>query len=419
MRVLYLVPPGPWPHQIARYSFIDEEIRGLVAAGVKAFVPSVSVPYPAKWHRVQMLPMRVGRSASELIGGVRMMVAHRAAAQPLFLRHARRALYSARVEKYVAQLVRRHRVDIIHSHFGPAVGLGGLLASRATGRPLVATFRGMDLLLDESLQYGLRREPFYDEALRALLREMDAGTFATEFMRRAAAGLGAPEDRLVTIPKGVDLARFRPAGDRAALRKSLGLTGPTIVTVAGLIRRKGVDVILEALSTLKDSHDFTFVVCGDGPQRAELERLATRLGVRRRTRFLGQVARGAVARWFAASDMFVLASRLEAAGNVLLEAMAAARPVICTDAGGPPEYVRHEETGYIVPVGDAAALAARIRLLLDRPDLADRIGACGRDRVERLHPYERLIEGYLDVYRAVLGEGVHEEPAPRVQQHAS
>ena len=108
--------------------------------------------------------------------------------------------------------------------------------------------------------------------------------------------------------------------------------------------------------------------------------------------------------FFAACDVFVLASTLEAAGNVLLEAMASARPVICTASGGPGEYIHHGETGFVVPVADVTALADRIRLLLDKPALGDQLGAAGRSRALGRLDSQRMVGDIVRIYDDVVAE---------------
>jgi glycosyltransferase involved in cell wall biosynthesis len=411
MRVLYLVPPAETPEHITRFSFLDEEIEGLTARGIEAFVPSTLLRRSERRGPAAMLPLHVPRTPGELALASRFVARNVAVAPAAWWMHPRQYLYAARVERQLARMVRQHRIDLIHGHFGGYVGAGGLLASQDTGCPLVVSFRGMDLLLDESLDYGMRMDPFFDRGLRALLSQIDAGTFATEFMRSQALRLGAPTERMVTLPKGVNLSQFQVAEDRIALRASLGITSPMILTVAGLIPRKGVDTIFYALAALRRTHDFCFVICGDGPERGELEQLSADLGLRERTHFVGQVGRAEVPRYFAACDMFVLASRLEAAGNVLLEAAASGRPVVCTDAGGPAEYVRDERTGFVVPVEDVAAIRERVRLLLENPALMEELGRNARLIAERDHAYSRLMADYLAVYGRVLESRGRAEPA--------
>src|SRR5690606_10183055 len=116
--------------------------------------------------------------------------------------------------------------------------------------------------------------------------------------------------------------------------------------------------------------------------------------------------------YFAACDVFVLASIMEAAGNVLFEAMAAGRPVVCTDSGGPGEYIVDGETGYVVPVGDTAAMAARIGMLLGDPALQDRLGQEGHRRTVGEFGYDRMVTDLVRVYRDVLAERHRLTPVP-------
>lgn len=402
MKVLYLVPPGRCADQITPHSFLDEEIEGLARTGIEPYVLSksehpaekrgrihVEEVGPGRWTERAQVPMLFAQYSSSI---------HRGSFSGL-----RRAFHSLRLELEAAKLIRAEDIDLVHSHFGCAFGFGGMVAARETGRPLVASFRGMDLLLDRSMNYGLRREPSYDKAVHALLRDADFTTYATGFMRSVGIAMGAPEERAVRIRKGVDLERFSVRGDAAAVREKLGLKRPTILTVADLIPRKGVDDILHAVSGLAETHDFELVVCGDGPEEEALRGLAASLGLSERVRFTGQVGRSEIPDYFAACDMFILASHLEAAGNVLLEAMASGRPVICTESGGPPEYVQDGVSGLTVPPADVPSMARGIRSLLDDPALAERLGRTGREIAERDHAYDQMVGKYVDVYRRALG----------------
>ena len=117
--------------------------------------------------------------------------------------------------------------------------------------------------------------------------------------------------------------------------------------------------------------------------------------------------RDAIPDYFAACDVFVLASTLEAAGNVLLEAMASARPVVCMDSGGPPEYVEDGKTGFVVPVADVKALAYRIRLLLDDPVLADELGRHGRAIAHSRLDSQRMTLDVVRIYNEVIADSLH------------
>lgn len=403
MRVLYLVPQPKRPDRIGAYSFIDEEIEALADAGVEAFVLSTAAPEDRVLRGVNVRSAAARTSTRSRIGAGEFLLRRRRHVPRRNLWHPMRSYRAARAEHVAAELVTAEDIDLIHSHFGWPQGYGGQLARAATGRPLVVTLRGADILLDREIGYGRRAHPCFDRAVRQLLGVADRTMYFSNYMRDKAMELGARPEVTRVIRKGVDLSHFTVADDRASLRASLGLgSAPVILTVAGLIPRKGVHHILEGLARLATSHKFTFVVCGDGPERRRLEDLALSSGLQERTRFLGRVDRQTIPKYFAACDMFVLASLVEAAGNVLFEAMAAGRPVICTDSGGPSEYVRDGETGFVIPVGNAAAMAGRIGQLLDDPALQDRLGSEGRRRTMAEFGYDRMVQDIIGVYEETL-----------------
>ena len=181
----------------------------------------------------------------------------------------------------------------------------------------------------------------------------------------------------MSIPTGVDLERFRPdAGDRAEARRALGVPteGPVIGVVAYLRQDKGHAVLLQALPEILESYpECSLVVVGDGPERLNLEALARHLGIEKSVRFVG--LREDIPIVLAGFDIFCQPSlRNEGVPQSVLQAGAVARPVVSTEVGGIPEAVVHGETGFLVPPGDADALAERISALLADSGLRNRLG---------------------------------------------
>ena len=405
MKVLYLVPQPKRPGQLSAYTFLDEEIVGLAAAGVEPYVISTKAQRDDDALPVQVRALPSSNSLSDYAGPFYFSSR---APQPFpwtNVWHPRELYRAMAIERFASEVVEAEQIDIIHSHFGWPGSFGGALAAAATRRPLVACLRGADILVDADMDYGRRNAPYHDRAIRRLLASADRTLYFSTFMRDCGVTLGAPVDRTRVVEKGVDLSRFAPADDRLELKRRLDLPDrPMVLTVAGLIPRKGVHYLLEAAARLRDSHDFSIVICGEGVERDRLQRLSESLGVSGRTYFRGRVDREAMPVFFAACDVFVLASTLEAAGNVLLEAMASARPVICTASGGPGEYIHHGETGFVVPVADVTALADRIRLLLDQPALGDQLGAAGRGRALGRLDSQRMVGDIVRIYDDVVAE---------------
>jgi len=402
LKVLYLAPPSESAFGALAYSFQQEEALALRAAGHELYV----VGLHGHDREVGGLHVRVlppGREWRERTGTPRFLLRHRAALlRPTGLRAWAKAFHLARIERFAARLVAREGIALVHSHFAWPEGIGGAMAAAEARRPLIASFRGMDLDVHEGLAYGMRRDAGMAHAIRNLVRRADRTTYVSEYLRRIGLSLGADPATAITILKGVDLERFTPARDRAALGRELGIAGPLLLSVGGLQKLKGIHHALDALATLKATRAFTYLVVGDGEERESLEAQAARLGLESRVRFAGRLDRGQIPRYFAACDALILASLTEGSGNVALEAMACGRPVVATDSGGPPEYVSDGKTGFVVPVGDVAAMAERVGRLLDDPALADALGRAGRLRMVEGFSYPRMIGDIASLYEDVL-----------------
>jgi glycosyltransferase involved in cell wall biosynthesis len=193
-----------------------------------------------------------------------------------------------------------------------------------------------------------------------------------------------PQRRIVVVSNALDPAPFRPdPGRRGALRASWRAADDTIVllSVGILSDQKGVDLAIDALSRL-DGLDAQLIVVGDGPMRCELETFAHARGVAPRVRFVGPVAFDALPDFYRAADVFLFPTvRREGQPGVMLEAMASELPVIASRLGANEEVVDDGDTGWLVPRGDAAALAAKIQALAGDRALARSMGRRGRARV--------------------------------------
>ncbi len=401
LKVLFLTTPAKGGASLAAQSFVDEEIRAIRRFGVQPFVLTdeiagetivAGVPLgglPRGSRAVTPGPAWLGLRHFALVQGLR-----RAGSHP------REIFHMLRIEDAAARVIAREGIDVVHSHFGWPAGVGGSLAAQATGTPLVTSLRGTDVLVRPDLAYGLRLDPGYDVSLKHLFRTAARVLVATSFMRSVAVEAGVPPGKVVTIDKGVDTVRFRPAADRGAIRRRLGVAGPLVLAVGGLQRRKGFEMIVDAFAALRRP-DATLVICGIGSERDPLERRAAACGAAPRIRFEGHVSRERVGDYFAAADVFVHAAELEAAGNVVLEALAAGAVAIVTDSGGPGEYVQDGVNGFVIPVGDTGALTARLEALLSDPALRETLSAAARERVERRHAYPRMIGEVRGVYDAV------------------
>jgi glycosyltransferase involved in cell wall biosynthesis len=406
-RVLYLAPSSNKKGQVSRYSFLDEEIRALADAGIDAYVLSLAESGDSDHGRLHLraIPMD---SVEERGRTLRFIAQHRQyvpwpGTRPIDFVRLYRAL---RIERLAAEVVQREEIALIHSYFAWPRGFGGLLARAATGVPLVAGLRGADINTLPAVRYGARLDRTFDRNLRRLLGVADRTIAVSQFLQEQAIALGANPAAARVILKGVRLDVFNAPANRADARAAVGAgPHPLILAVGGMIRIKGVDHVLEALARVRaEGLEFSFVVCGYGPEQTRLEAQVERLGLRDRVRFPGKVSRSDIANYFAAADLFVHGALIEASGNAILEALASGVPVVCTDAGGPAEYVLDGVGGFVVPVADPAAMAERIARLLRDHDLRRELGRRARERAQAMFAYERMIADTLAVYDSVLSD---------------
>jgi glycosyltransferase involved in cell wall biosynthesis len=176
--------------------------------------------------------------------------------------------------------------------------------------------------------------------------------------------------------------------------------GPLVGIVGRLAAIKDHDTFLDMAARLAATRpDVTFVVAGDGALRAPLQAKAQEL-LGDRVRFLGWVTD--LPTLYGALDVVVLSSRNEGTPVALIEAGAAAKPVVATDVGGVAEVVRDGETGFVVPPADAEALAGRVGRVLDEPETARGLGLAGRAWVRERFSAERLVEDLAFLYEDLM-----------------
>jgi glycosyltransferase involved in cell wall biosynthesis len=207
-----------------------------------------------------------------------------------------------------------------------------------------------------------------------------------------------PPDRICMIPNGIDSEKYRPLPLDDNLHKQLkiSLTAPLVGIVAVLRPEKNHEMFLKvAAHVCKEVPETHFLVIGDGPRRAELESLATQLGIANHVHFLGK--RPDVAQLLNLLDIFALTSHNEANPVSILEALATGKPVVATRVGSIPETVLEGETGYLVDPGAEQAMAGRIIELLLDPAKARRMGSAGRRNVMLHWSIERMVSGYEEL----------------------
>jgi glycosyltransferase involved in cell wall biosynthesis len=278
------------------------------------------------------------------------------------------------------------QVDLVHTHGHFGVNVAGRVAARLAGAAVISHMH-----IENAFRSGRGRaaQVQLDNATARLCTAIVAVSDAT---RASLEQQGYPQAKLHTIHNGIDEP---PPAEPVELAPR-----PTILQVARLARVKGQHTLLRALVHL-DAH--AVLVGRDlehgGVYERELRDEAARLGVADRVVLAGP--RNDVTALLAGCDVFCLPSSVEGLPIVVLEAMAAARPVVASAVGGTPELVADGVTGLLVPPEDAGALAAALDSLLRDPERARALGEAGRDRVRSEFSLQRSTARVLDLYTRV------------------
>lgn len=293
-------------------------------------------------------------------------------------------------------LLGRRQGSALHTHNAAAHYHAGLAGVGQRFARIVNTRHGMGMPQPRSRREWLYRHSLYRTDAVVAVCEAALAKFAAQGIR--------PRGRLLKIPNGIALDGFPQASSerREALASLLGFDPGTriIGTVGRLNQVKDQAMLLRAFARVSETTpDVALVLVGDGPLRAELEAMASALGVARRVRFLGDRndVRAALLTGF---DLFALSSVSEGYSVALLEACAAGIPIVATDVGGNGEIVVDGRNGWLAPAGDADAFATRITHALQDATLAATMGARGREWARIEGATDTMAARYAELYAA-------------------
>jgi glycosyltransferase involved in cell wall biosynthesis len=289
------------------------------------------------------------------------------------------------------ELVEAHDVDVLHTH-GYKADVYGYAAARPNRVALVATSHNWPSRL-----WSMRAYAAID---RLALRHFDRVATASGPVVEILSRWNVPARKLKTIPNGVDMEPFlAPA---PSPRAELGGASERLIGFVGrLVPDKGGALLLSAAQAVLAAYpNAKFVFAGEGPARAEWEALAARLGIASNVVFAGR--RDDMPAVYASLDIVVLPSFKEAMPMCLLEALAAAKPVVATAVGAVPKVVIPGVTGLLCEPGDGHALSMAILRLLRDPELGRTLGSHGRAHVARHFAAEVVGRSYIGLYQEAL-----------------
>jgi glycosyltransferase involved in cell wall biosynthesis len=394
MRLGYLYSRYP----VISQTFCDAEMLALERLGIDLEIGSV---YPSltslRHEHISRLRAPIHYAPPQTILRIWEKNAKTSGKWPNALvdRHERKYGASVKAEQrarnalYFAEFFARSGVDHFHVHFANRAAHTALFLKEISGIPFSVTAHGQDFMKDLG----------NDDLLREICAAAEFVAAETDYSRELLCQR-CPDSaaKIYRVYNGIDLERF------PAPLPSPTNTVPRIISIGRLVAFKGFEHLIDAFVELaRRGLDFTCEIIGDGPLRDDLHTRIDMLNLSPRINLLGSLSQGAVLEKLRAADIFALASVTDPQGasdvfpTVIIEAMAAARPVVSTRLAGIPESVVHGETGLLVPPGDTIALAQALEQLIQNRELQARYGRAGRARVEQHFRIERTVMPLLQL----------------------
>ena len=308
--------------------------------------------------------------------------------------------YALALASKLCEVAHSESLDLIHMHYAIPHAVSAYLAREMCKAsrylPFVTTLHGTDITL-------VGRDPSFLPITRFGIEQSDRVTAISNYLRQATLDTFAVSTPIEVIYNFIDAEFYRRRPD-PSLKKRLAPRGEKIILHISTFRPiKRITDCIEVLARIRaEGPNARLVMCGDGPERAEAEAVATRLNVSDDVIFAGQQPQSMIREYLSIADLLLLPSQSESFGLVALEAMACEVPVIATRVGGLPELVEDGATGFLFPVGDVNAMAAGAISLLSNQALTQQFGRLAREVAITRFSAERIIPEYEALYAGLI-----------------
>jgi len=298
-------------------------------------------------------------------------------------------------------VTKKNKIDVLHAHWVIPNGPIAAIVSRIFKIPLIITLHGSDV-------FFAQRNPLLKKIARFAFNQASAITACSEEMRHKAISLGANPSITHLIPWGADPAQFNITETKENLRAKWDLPQKDfiILSLGRLVEKKGIKYLIEAIPLVISSHrNTTFVIAGDGPEKAELLLLAKQLGVEKKVVFPGPIRWEEVPSIMHASDIFAVPSIHDRNNNVdglpttILEAMASSLPIVGSNIAGIPLVVENNANGLLVEEKNSVQLAEAIIKLLSNSALIKQFGEKSREKVVTSYNWGTIGKLFLSFYQ--------------------
>jgi len=301
--------------------------------------------------------------------------------------------YTIILASTIVKLYEQYGIDLFHAHYAIPHATSLALAKQTNKQiKIITTLHGSDIHL-------LGLDDAYKPILETSLNSHDALTTVSQFMVDYTKKHYHVEKEITRIYNFVSPEKF----NKNARKKKTARDEFVFSHVSNFRKVKRSPDIIRAFALVYEKHkNIRLEMVGSGPELEYCRDLAITLGLKDKITFRGSLLN--VPKVLCTTDVFLIPSEIESFGLAALEALSCGIPVIASTAGGLPEVVKHEKTGFTIPPGDVQALAEYMHLLLEDSQLREQLGKAGiRDARERFHP-EKIIRQYEALYEAVLDQ---------------
>src|SRR5213078_4025636 len=401
MRLGYLYSRYP----VTSQTFCDAEMLALERLGLELTIGSVYPPLTSLRHEhISCLRASIHYAPPQEILKILENAWRTTGKWPrdLVQQHEQRYGPSAKAELrarnafYFADFFGRNDVEHVHVHFANRAAHTAFFLKEISGIPFSVTAHGQDFMKDLGSDDLLREICAAAEFVAA---ETD---YSRDLLRQRCPDSAAKIHR---VYNGMDLTRFSPPNEEVSINQT-----PRIISIGRLVAFKGFEYLIDACADLvRRGLEFTCEIIGDGPLRGDFEARIRKLNLSDRVHLLGSLSQGAVLEKLRSADIFALASVTDKQGasdvfpTVIIEAMAAARPVVSKRLAGIPESFVHGETGLLVPPEDTMALAEALGRLIEAPKLRLHYGRAGRVRIEQHFRIEHTVAPLIELLHKTPG----------------
>ena len=284
--------------------------------------------------------------------------------------------------------------DLLHAHFLTSFGLLGALAAF---RPYILTVWGSDLLVTP------KKSLVHKWLLKFTIKKADLIFAVADFMKRELISYGAPAEKILISPMGVNLESFNDHG-----REFKEKGEHRLLSIRALIKNSNIDVIIKSVGILRDKGiKVLLIIANRGPEEQYLRRMTNELELNGRTNFIGFVEHSNVSEYFKSSDIYLSVTTSDGAPVTLLEAMACGVFPIVSDISANGEWIKNGVNGFLVPLGDPVALADKISLAIKDKNFREKAAKINRNLVKRRGELKKTMEFVRGQYEFLINSNKH------------